>query len=226
MPQKQRKNEVFTLWQSHLANLYNEMTRRIEEVVVFSDIPKEKMDYLTEDDCEQLKYYSSMPPLIRIKKTIIRDNPEEPLKVEDEFEIKRDLNRHYDAMKQNLDVMLNNPMAIDADKQLLDLLTKIRESEFLKECSRIIGGPIIQDGIQINITTADLPKTFVDYVRLRDELGKLPIKKYVFKMQKMSDKEVKASNAAIKEHLAKMGMTAEMERQISQKISNASRKTE
>lgn len=224
LPQKQSQNDVFELWKPHLSDLYNEMTRRIEEVITFSGIPKNNNGRLTEDDCEPLKNYSSMPPVIRISKTIIRDNPPKPLKLEDEFDFKRDLNRHYDAMKYHLDVMLNNPMAIYADKHLLELLSRIKESDFLKDCSKIIGGPVIYNGLQVNITTADLPKAFVGYVMLKNELGKLPIQKFVFNMRKLTDEEVKASNEAIKEHLAKMGMTLEMEKEISQKIAIASKK--
>lgn len=224
LPRKQREAEVFKLWEPHVSALYNEMSCRICEVASFVDIPYDKLKVLTEDDCEPLTRYTAMPSTIRIQKTITSDNYKEPLREEDEFSIKRDLNRHHDSMQHYLSLMLSNPMAIDSEKKIIDLLSRIKEASFLKECTRIIQAPIIQDGIQINITTADLPKAFIEYVRLRDELAKYASHKNCFEMRKLTEEEVHASKIAISEHLAKMGMTEQMEREISQKITNASKK--
>ena len=223
LPRRQRGNEVFAIWEPYLTS-NNSMTELIEEICVFADIPKEKLRDLKVEDCEVLQRYTAMPLTIWIHKDIIRDDPEQPLRVNADFDIKRNLNGHHDAMKKAIGVMLNNPMAVDADKRILDLLSRIKESSFLAACTSIIAAPIVYDGVQVNITTADLPKYFVEYVKLRDELSKLPIHKYVYTMRKLTDEEVLSSMEAAKKELAKMGLTLEQEGELSQKITNASRK--
>ena len=224
LPRKQREEEVFSLWKEHLSSLYNEMAMRIEEVRVFAGIPEEKMANLVSEDAYFLAKYTDYEPLIYINKTIIKEDPQKPIKMADEFNIKSHLNRHYDTMHHILGIMLNNPMAIDSSKKVLDLLTRIKESRFLKECASIIEGPIEDQGIRVSITTAELPQAYVDYVHLKDELAELPIKKYSFELQKRTDEEVRESRKAIKEHFAKMGLTIDQERKIAQKITNASKK--
>lgn len=221
LPRKQQEMEVFEKWCPHLSDLYNEMSCRIEEVRVFADISKEKMDNLTIEDCSSLKEYVSKPPVISISKTIVREDPKNPLRVAEDFRIKRDLNGHHDTVHQYLDGMLNNPMAMDAERKILDILSQIKVSSFLKECNRIMEAPIINN-VQINVTAEDLPKAYLEYVHLRNRLGELPIKKFVFDMRKRTDEEVKEAKKAVAEQLAKMGMTQEMAQEIGQKINEAS----
>ena len=217
-------SKVFSLWKEHLSSLYNEMAMRIEEVRVFAGIPEEKMANLVSEDAYFLAKYTDYEPLIYINKTIIKEDPQKPIKMADEFNIKSHLNRHYDTMHHILGIMLNNPMAIDSSKKVLDLLTRIKESRFLKECASIIEGPIEDQGIRVSITTSELPQAYVDYVHLKNELAEFPIKKYSFELQKRTDEEVRESRKAIKEHFAKMGLTIDQERKIAQKITNASKK--
>lgn len=200
------------------------MAMRIEEIRVFAGITEEKMANLVSEDADLLAKYTDYESLIYINKTIIKEEPNKPIMINDEFHIKKHLNKHYDTMHHILGIMLNNPMAIDSSKKVLDLLTRIKESRFLKECASIIEGPIEDQGIRVSITTAELPRAYVDYVNLKNELAELPINKYSFKLRKRTDEEVRESKKAIKEHLAKMGLTVEQERNIAQQITDASKK--
>lgn len=220
LPRWQRVKEVFALWSEHLSKLYNEMSERIEEVRVYVDIPKEKMEELNEEDAEALSTYTTLPPSIWLQKEVDRGESQ-PLRVQAPFVIKEILNRHYDAMKANLDVMLQNPMAVDAEKKLLDLLSRIKTSSFLSQCTGIIDMTMLKDD-KVNITTTGLPKAYVEYVKLRDELGCWPFRKFVFKMRKMTDEEVAKSNEGMEIQLAKMGLTRQRQMEISQKLTNAS----
>ena len=224
LPRKQREEEVFSLRKEPLSSLYNEMAMRIEEIRVFAGITEEKMANLVSEDADLLAKYTDYESLIYINKTIIKEEPNKPIMINDEFHIKKHLNKHYDTMHHILGIMLNNPMAIDSSKKVLDLLTRIKESRFLKECASIIEGPIEDQGIRVSITTAELPRAYVDYVNLKNELAELPINKYSFKLRKRTDEEVRESKKAIKEHLAKMGLTVEQERNIAQQITDASKK--
>jgi len=220
LPRWQRENEVFALWSEHLSKLYNEMSERIEEVRVYVDIPKEKMEELSVKDAEALSTYTTYPPIIWLQKEVDRGDPQ-PLRLQEPFKIKEALNRHYDAMKANLDVMLQNPMAVDAEKNLLDLLSRIKTSSFLAECTRVIDMTMLKDE-KVNITTADLPKAYVEYVKLRDELACWHFCKFVYKMRKMTDEEAAKSNEGIDMQLAKMGLTRQRQMEIGQKLTNAS----
>lgn len=219
-PRKQREDEVFELWKPHLSKLYNEMSERIEEVRVFSDIPKERIKDLAEEDCKGLKHYTATFPLIHLYKEIERGGSEGVLRIQGTFHIKNDLNRHYDEMVHRLDVMLSNPMAMDASRKILDILTQIKTSRFLQECTRITDN----SQLKANITTAELPKAYMEYVELWEELSKLSIKKYSFEIRKMTDEEIKKSEESTKEQLAKMGLTKETWQVISQELTDASRK--
>jgi hypothetical protein len=66
--------------------------------------------------------------------------------------------------------MLNNPMAVDADKNLLDVLSQIKSSRFLEECTRMIDVAQLDEGH--NISTPELPKAYVEYVQLRNKLDR------------------------------------------------------
>lgn len=221
-PKWQRENEVFALWSEHLSRLYNEMSERIEEVRVYVDIPKEKMENLSEKDAEMLSTYTKLPPFIWLQKEVDRGESQ-PLRLQEPFKIKEVLNRHFDTMKANLDVMLQNPMAVDAEKKLLDLLSRIRTSNFLAQCTGIIDMNILKDD-KINITTVDLPKAYVEYVKLRDELAYWSFRKFVYKIRKMTEEEVAKSNEGMEIQLAQMGLTRQRQQEISQKLTNASLK--
>ena len=221
LPRKQRENEIFDLWSPHLSILYNDMSERIEELRVFLGIPQENMSCLSLDDCKVFETYTSMIPSIKIKKDIDRGKTEH-LKVNDDFNIKKKLNQHHDAVVQCIEMMLDNPMAIYANNKLLDTLSQIKASRFLKECNSIIAGPIVHNGKPVIIRTPELPKAFWEYVGLRNQLATFSFKKHLFKMQRMSDEEIKASKRNVTEQLASMGMTEETAREIGDKIVKAS----
>ena len=60
LPRQQREEEVFKLWEPHLEKLYNEMSERIEEVMAFVGINKDKMNALTVEDCKPLERYGEL----------------------------------------------------------------------------------------------------------------------------------------------------------------------
>lgn len=225
IPRKQREEEVFSLWEKHLSSLYNEMAMRIEEVREFAGIPEEKMANLVSKDANLLAKYTDYQPLIIIEKKSILEDPNNPQKVIDEFDIKNHLNSHYDTMHHLIGIMLNNPMAIDSNKKVLDLLTRIKESRFLKECESIIGEPIENRGIRVSITNAELPKAYVDYVNLKNELAELPIKKYTFKVRKLTEEEVQEVKNNTERYYETIGLTPEQDREIKQQIVEASKKS-
>lgn len=109
----------------------------------------------------------------------------------------------------------------DDFRKLLDLLSRIKTSSFLAQCTGIIDMTMLKDD-KVSVTTADLPKAYVEYVKLRDELGCWPFRKYVYKMRKMTDEEVAKSNESMEKQLAKMGLTRQRQMEISQKLTNAS----
>ena len=205
----------------HLSGLYNEMSERIEEIRAYIGVPVNKMSDLREEDVEPLTKYTDMKPSVYIRKTVDRGEPQ-PLKVVDEFCIKKTLNRHYDAVNKNIDKMLSNPMAVDADKKLLDVLSQIRTASFLEECIRIID--VTKLGDAQNITTPDLSKSYVEYVRFRDMLGAWSFPKYKYTMRMLTDEEVIEMHKGTAEQLAKMGTTLQEVQEFGQKLTNASKK--
>lgn len=223
IPRKQRESEVFSLWKPHLSKLYNEMSERIEEVRTFLDIPKERMKELTIEDCKPFENYTELSSVISIDKSIVKENPKRPLHIGTEFSIKKHLNNHHNEVLNIISVMIDNPMAIDADKKILDILSLIKASNFLKECNRIIDSSQL-GAIHPHITHSDLPKAFCEYVKLRDQLGLLPIPKDVYNMRKRSDEEVQKVQKTIEEQLSKMGLTQEMALKFGQIITEASKR--
>ena len=221
MPRRQRENDVFALWIPHLTKLYNEMSERIEEVRAYAEISEEKMNELKNEDAEALTRYTSIRPVVYLNITVDRNEPQ-PLKVIDEFNIKRSLNRHYDTINQILNTMLNNPMAIEADKNLLDVLSQIKSSRFLEECTRMID--VSQLDERHNISTPELPKAYVEYVHLRNKLKKWKFPMFKYSMRKLSEEEEIEMHKGNVEHLAKMGMTMKDVQEFGQKLTKASRK--
>lgn len=223
LPKRRREKEVFELWKPHLSKLYNEMSERIGEIGAYLEIPKERMDSLTEEDCKPFEKYTSFPPIVSIAKVVVRDDPDNPLRVADYFSIKKTLNGHHDSALNLLDTMLNNPMAVDANRKLLDLLSQIKASAFLVECNRIMDISAL-DGAQVNITHSDLPKSFYDYVKMRDLLGAWPITKYVYDMRKRTPEEEKESQKQLNDLLAQQGLTPEQLKNWENKLFNASKR--
>lgn len=221
LPRKQRENEVFAIWEPHLTKLYNEMSERIEEVRAYADILEEKMIELKNEDVEALVRYTSMRPAVYINKTVDRNEPQ-PLKVVEEFNVKRTLNRHYDTVNKIVNTMLKNPMAVDADKNLLDILSQIKSSRFLEECTRMID--VSQIGEGHHISTPELPKAYVEYVQLRDILKGWTFPKFKYSMRKLSEEEEMDMHKGTAEHLAKMGITLKEVQEFGKKLTKASRK--
>lgn len=221
LPRKQRENEVFALWEPHLTKLYNEMSERIEEVRAYADILEKNMHELKNEDADALARYTTMRPAVYIDKTVDR-NESQPLKMIDEFNIKSSLNRHYDTINHILNTMLNNPMAVDADKRLLDILSQIKSSRFLEECTRMIDVSQLDEGH--NISTPELPKAYVEYVLLQNKLKRWKFPKFKYSMRKLSEEEEKEMHKGTIEQLARMGTTLKEVREFGQKLTNASRK--
>ena len=221
LPRKQREDEVFALWEPHLTKLYNEMSERIEEVRIYADILAEKMNEIKNEDVEALSRYTSMRPAVYIDKTVDRNEPQ-PLKKVDQFNIKNTLNRHYDTVNNILKTMLNNPMAVDADKSLLDILSQIKSSSFLRECTMMID--VSQLDESHNISTPELPKAYVEYVQLRNKLKRWNFPKFKYSMRKLSEEEEIEMHKGTVEHLAKMGTTLKEVQEFGQKLTKASRK--
>lgn len=220
-PKKQRELEVLAIWSKHLSGLYNEMSERIEDVRAFAGIPEWEKGCLTEKAVEPLSHYTTMSPVIFIHMEVDRGESE-PLRLSNEFSVKKDLNRHHDAVHRYIETMLNNPMAVDADKKLLDVLSRIKTSSFISECSRIIDAT--QLGDDRDITTSELPKAYIEYVALRDELNKWKFPKYHYKARRMTDEEIEKSQKAIEEKLAQMGTTRKDVIEYGQRLTKASKK--
>ncbi len=223
IPRKQRENEVFAIWKPHLSKLYNEMSKCIEGIRTFLDIPKEKMKELTIEDCKPFENYTELPSVISIQISIISDNPEKPTRIVNDFCIKKGLNCHHDVILNVIDTMMSNPMAIDANKKVLDILSQIKTSHFLKECNRIIDRSLLGSSYP-KITCPELPKAFWEYVRLRDRLGLLPITKHVYNIRKRSVEEVIESQRRTKEQLAKQGISKQDLQLLEQKMKIASKR--
>lgn len=221
LPKKQRELEVLALWSKHLSGLYNEMSERIEDLRVFAGIPEWETGCLTEKAAEPLSHYTTMPPVIFINMEMDKGEAE-PLRLSTEFSLKKGLNSHYDVVLKYIDTMLNNPMAVDADKKLLDVLSRIKTSSFIRECSRIIDAT--QLGENRNITTSELPKAYIEYIALRDELNKWKFPQYHYKVRKLLNEEFVKSQKGIEEQLAQMGTTRKEVIEFGQKLTKASKK--
>lgn len=223
LPRQQRENEVFKLWEPHLEKLYNEMSERIEEVRAFVGINKDKMDALTVEDCKPLERYTDLPAVVWINKTVVSTDRNNPLRMTDEFKMKKVLNSHHDYVLNIIGLMLNNPMTVDAEKKILDILSQIKSSRFLVECDRVMDSSMLANP-PISICHSEWPKAFHEYVMLRDKLGMLKIAKSTYDMRVLTDEEVKEDRKGAKELLENQGYTMEQIQVFGQQINKASRR--
>lgn len=222
LPRQQRENEVFTLWKPHLDKLYNEMSERIEEVRAFVGIDKDKMGALTVEDCKPLERYTDLPAEVWLYKKTKDYQLDNPYVVKVPYSIKKVLNGHNKSVHHVIDVMLNNPAAVNAENRILDILSQIRASSFLSCCTRIEDSSQLRNS-QIRICHSELPKPFCEYVKLRDKLGTMSINKNVYDMRVMTDEEVREDRKIADNLVAQQGYTMEQIREFGQKIINASK---
>ena len=222
VPRQQRENEVFELWKPHLEKLYNEISERIEEVRAFVGIDKDKMNTLTVEDCKPLERYTDLPAEVWLSKKTKDYHFNNSYVVKVPYSIKKGLNGHYKSVNHVIDVMLNNPAAVNADNKILDILSQIRASSFLGYCTRIEDSSKLRNS-QIRICHSELPKPFCEYVKLRDELGSLSINKNVYDMRVMTEEEVREDRKIAEDIVAQQGYTMEQIREFGQQIVNASK---
>lgn len=222
VPRQQRENEVFELWKPHLEKLYNEISERIEEVRAFVGIDKDKMNTLTVEDCKPLERYTDLPAEVWLSKKTKDYHLNNSYVVKVPYSIKKGLNGHYKSVNHVIDVMLNNPAAVNADNKILDILSQIRASSFLGYCTRIEDSSKLRNS-QIRICHSELPKPFCEYVKLRDELGSLSINKNVYDMRVMTEEEVREDRKIAEDIVAQQGYTMEQIREFGQQIVNASK---
>lgn len=222
MPRKQREKEIFILWEPHLSRLYNDMSERIEEVRAFVGIDKDKMGSLTIEDCKPLERYTDMPSEVWLYKQTQDYHLDKPYVVKVPYSIKKVLNGHYKSVHHVIDVMLNNPAAVNAETRILDILSQIRASSFLGYCTRIEDSSLLRTP-PISICHSELPNPFCEYVKLRNELGTLTINKNVYDMRLMTDEEVKEDRKMAEELVALQGYTMDQIRKYGQQIINASK---
>lgn len=220
MPKRQREKEVYELWKPHLTKLYNEMSERIEEVRAYVGIPKEKMDLLTEEDCRSLERYTDFPSEVWINSSYSTTEKGKKSGVVDPFSIKKRLQGHHESVHHVIDIMLDNPMAIEAEKNILDVLSQIKSSRFLAECNRIMDSSYLQNP-PISINHSELPKAYCEYVKLRDKLGLLPIDKKFYDVRVLTDEEVKKDREGVHKLLAEQGYTMDHINAYSQQIAKA-----
>lgn len=222
MPRQQREKEIFEQWEPHLSRLYNDMSERIEELRAFVGIDKDKMRALKEEDCKPLERYTDLPSEVWLYKQIQDYHLDKPYVEKVPYSIKRRLNGHYKSVHHVIDVMLNNPAAINAETRILDILSQIRASSFLGYCTRIEDSSQLRNP-PISICHSELPKPFCEFVKLRDELGKLPINKNIYDMRLMTDEEVREDREMAEELVARQGYTMDQIRKYGQQIVNASK---
>lgn len=222
MPRLQREKEMFEQWEPHLSKLYNDMSERIEEVRAFVGIDKNKMGALTAEDCKPLERYTNLPSEVWLYKQTQDYKSDKPYVVKVPYSIKRVLNGHYKSVHHVIDVMLNNPAAVNAETRILDILSQIRASSFLGYCTRIEDSTQLRNP-PISICHSELPKPFCEYVKLRNELGALSINKNVYDMRVMTDEEVKEDRKMAEELVAQQGYTMEQIKKFGQQIVNASK---
>lgn len=222
MPRRQREKEVFDLWKPHLSKLYNDMSERIEEVRAFVGIPKDKISSLTVDDCEPLARYTDLPSEVWINRSYSVSNQGKMSGTNEPFSIKKRLNGHHNSVHRVIDTMLNNPMAINSEKRILDILSQIKSSSFLAYCNSIMDSSCLQNP-PVRIHNTHLKEPFCEYVKLRDKLGTLPIDKSIYEVRVLTDEEVKEDRKRAQESVEKQGFTMEQVKSFGQQIANASR---
>jgi len=197
------------------------MAELIEEVRVYAGIPEDKMVDLKEEDAEPLNKYTALKPIVYIDKTIDRGGSR-PLRLIEEFSIKKNLNHYYDAVNKHLATMLNNPMAVDANKKLLDILSQIRTASFLEQCKGVVDVKVLGEGVIIE--TPEMPKAYVKYVHLKDLLKKWSFTQYKYSMRMLTDEEVAEISKENAEFLAEKGLTAQELREFEKTLVKASKK--
>lgn len=222
IPRLQREKEIFAQWEPHLSRLYNDMSERIEEVRAFVGIDIDKMGSLTIEDCKPLERYTDLPSEVWLYKKTQDYHLDKPYVDNVPYSIKRRLNGHYKSVNHIIDVMLNNPAAVNAGTRILDILSQIRASSFLGYCTRIEDSSQLRNP-PIRICHSELPKPFCEYVKLRDELGTLSINKNVYDMRVMTDEEVREDRKMAEELVARQGYTMDQIRKFGQQIVNASK---
>lgn len=221
MPRKLREKEIFEQWAPHLSKLYNEMSERIEEVRAYVGISQEAMTNLTVEKCKSLESYTNQPSVVWLSKTIIMEDPNKPLRLNDIFSIKKALNGHHDVVHSIIDTMLMNPVAVYAEKKILDILSQIKSSVFLVDCNRVMDSSKLQNPL-ISINHSDFPKSYCEYVKFRDRLGALPISKNVYDIRLLTEEEVMEDQKKVEELLANQGLSQEQIQAFGQQIKNAS----
>lgn len=221
LPSIQREREVFGIWTPHLSNLYNEMTELIEEIREYAGIPEDKMADLKEEDAGPLNKYTALKPIVYFAKNVDRGGPQ-PLRIINKFSLKKDLNHHYDVVNKHLDTMLNNPMAVDANKKLLDILSQIRTASFLEQCKRVIDVKVLEESTIIE--TPEMPKAYVEYVLLKDQLKKWSFPQFKYSTRMLTDEEVVEMDKQNAEFLAEKGTTAQELQKFLKDLAKASKK--
>mgnify|MGYP002523185856 CR=1 FL=1 len=222
MPRIQREKEIFAQWEPHLSKLYNDMSERIEEVRAFVGIDKDKMGALTVEDCKPLERYTDLPPVVRVSRAILTKGSDTPNRINDDYSMKKRLKGHHKSVHHLMDVMLNNPVAVNAEASVLDILSQIRSSSFLGYCDSIMDSSQLQNP-PISICHSELPEPFCEYVKLRDRLGTLPIKKKVYEIRVLTEAEVRENQKRVKEELERQGYTMEQIKAFGKQIGNASK---
>ena len=222
IPRIQREKEIFELWEPHLSKLYNDMSERIEEVRAFVGIDKNKMESLTIEDCKPLEKYTDLPSEVWLYKNTQDYHLDKPYVVKVPYSIKRVLNGHFKSVHHVIDVMLNNPAAVNAETKGLDILSQIRASSFLAYCTSIEDSSQLRNP-PISICHSELPNPFYEYVKLRDKLGTLSINKNVYDMRVMTDEEVQEDRKIAEDLVKQQGYTMEQIREYGQQIINASK---
>lgn len=222
MPRIQREKEIFVQWEPHLSRLYNDMSERIEEVRAFVGINKDKMGSLTVEDCKPIERYTNLPSVVRVSRAIIAKGSGTPNRINDDYSIKKRLNGHHKSVHHLLDVMLNNPVAVNAEASILDILSQIRSSSFLGYCASIMDSSILQNP-PISICHSELPGPFCEYVKLRDRLGSLPIEKNEYEIRVLTEEETLENRRRLEAELERQGYTMAQIKAFGKQIGNASK---
>ncbi len=222
IPRIQREKDIFDQWEPHLSKLYNDMSERIEEVRAFVGIDNNKMGSLMIEDCKPLERYTDLPSVVWMSRTIMTKGSDTPNRINDEYSIKKKLNGHHKSVHHVLDVMLNNPVAVNAEASVLDILSQIKSSSFLAYCASIMDSSQLQNP-SISICHSELPESFFEYVKLRDRLGTLPIEKKEYEIRVLTEEEVQENRKRVEEELKRQGYTMAQIKALGQKIGNASK---
>ena len=185
IPKRISSKKAFLIWRSELETIYRQMSDIISSLKMIIDVQK-KDSTISLQDLSKLCNYSLTYEKVYFSRHY--GNTGDKAGTKGIFRFHNDLLNMSKSIKGKIENIIQLPSTPNIDIELVEVISAIYSSKFLRTCSYPHLGEHERGGIPYTISEFD--KDFYDFIKLHERFGTFDFVKVTFIHIKLTDEEI------------------------------------